>query len=133
MGSRRKDRLKDVYDTLLGQAKADVQAELTADAQADAQTIPQSETHAKSQPSTHADTQTFSQAQVTDEETLRERVRRREKKRRLEDDRRRQTYWLDETEIEMIDQLSDATGMAKYEIVSAAIRLLYRRVMEGED
>ena len=45
--------------------------------------------------------------------------------RRFEDNRRRQTYWMDPDEIKMITEISKKAGVGKYQVVSAAVRLLY--------
>jgi hypothetical protein len=44
---------------------------------------------------------------------------------KLEDQRKRQTYWLSPDEIKMISALSKKAGIDKYEVVSAAVRMLY--------
>lgn len=51
------------------------------------------------------------------------------KKKKLEDVRKKASYWLDPVEIKMINDLAKATGKDKYEIVSFAIRELYKNLM----
>jgi hypothetical protein len=51
---------------------------------------------------------------------------------RLEDNRKRQTYWLDPDEIKMISEISKKAGVGKYLVVSAAVRMLYEYVFETE-
>lgn len=75
-----------------------------------------------------ADMQAQSQAEMS-VDVLRQRARSGTKKVRMEDVRRRQTYWLTDDDIRMVDELASATGMNKYEVVSIAIRELYRQVM----
>jgi len=54
------------------------------------------------------------------------------KPRRLEDSRKRQTYWMEPDEIKMIVEISKRANVSKYQVVSAAVRLLYDYVFEGE-
>ena len=79
-------------------------------------------------PMPQADMQAQSQAE-TSVDVLRQRARSGTKKVRMEDVRRRQTYWLTDDDIRMVEELASATGMNKYQVVSIAIRELYRQVM----
>jgi hypothetical protein len=53
------------------------------------------------------------------------------KPRRLEDSRKRQTYWMEPEEIKMIVEISKRASVSKYQVVSAAVRLLNDYVFEG--
>ena len=53
------------------------------------------------------------------------------KSRRLEDMRKRQSYYMDPEEIKMIVEISKRANVSKYQVVSAAVRLLYDYVFEG--
>ena len=53
------------------------------------------------------------------------------KPRRLEDVRKRQSYYMDPEEIKMIVEISKRANVSKYQVVSAAVRLLYDYVFEG--
>lgn len=114
-----------------------------ADAETKVEAKPQPEPHAEaqvvSQPQTNTQADTFADTQantqthpssdtVTTAETLR--ARKGTRRPRLEDERRRQTYWLHEVEIQMVERLAEATGLTKYEVVATAIRELHRAVME---
>lgn len=52
------------------------------------------------------------------------------KPRRLEDMRKRQSYYMDPEEIKMIVEISKRANVSKYQVVSAAVRLLYDYVFE---
>ncbi len=52
---------------------------------------------------------------------------------RFEDKKRRQTYWMDPEEIKMVAEMSKKAGVGKYQVVSAAVRLLYEYVFSKED
>ncbi len=52
---------------------------------------------------------------------------------KLEDNRKRQTFWLDKEEISMINQLSKKAGVSKYQVMAAAIRLLYDYVFNEQE
>jgi len=53
------------------------------------------------------------------------------KPQRLEDSRKRQSYWMDPEEIKMIVEISKRANVSKYQVVSAAVRLLYDYVFEN--
>ncbi len=91
----------------------------------------------KAQKNSQTFSQTFSQTQTfTDAQTFAENIKDKAgqgaaKPRRLEDDRKRQTYWMAPEEIKMINEISKKADMGKYQVVSAAVRLLYDYVFEG--
>ncbi len=90
----------------------------------------------KAQKNPQTFSQTFSQTKTfTDAQTFAENIKDKAgqgaaKPRRLEDDRKRQTYWMAPEEIKMINEISKKADMGKYQVVSAAVRLLYDYVFE---
>lgn len=51
----------------------------------------------------------------------------------LEKRRKRQTFWLSEDDIRVIEKLHEATGMPKYEVVSAAIQAMYKAILGAKE
>jgi hypothetical protein len=96
-------------------------------------TKPKAKTNAKTisqtklQPVTHS--QTYSQTSAAG---IKEKAVQGAAPYRLEDNRKRQTYWLDPDEIKMISEISKKAGVGKYLVVSAAVRMLYEYVFETE-
>lgn len=121
MGASDKSRrglTKHVLDTL---TQSEPQTVKETVAQAVPQTVSQTFPHTSVQ--VHTDTDDPAAP-------LRDRLTKGKGKQRLEDTRKRQTFWLDSEEINMVAELSEATGVGKYEIVGTAIRLLYKNVLE---
>jgi len=92
-------------------------------------------TIAKTQSKTVSQTQTFTDAQTFAKTPaaagIKDKVAQGSKKPlRLEDSRKRQTYWMEPEEIKMIVEISKRAGVSKYQVVSAAVRLLYDYVFE---
>jgi hypothetical protein len=87
-------------------------------------------TLSKSQPKTLSDSQTLSKSFAA--EGIKDKVAQGTKPLRLEDSRKRQCYWMAPEEIKMIGEISKKAGVNKYQVVSAAVRLLYDYVFEGE-
>ncbi len=85
------------------------------------------ETKTKLQAITHP--QTFTQ---TSADNIKEKAVQGASVRRLEENRKRQTYWLDPDEIKMINEISKKAGVGKYHVVSAAVRMLYEYVFETD-
>jgi hypothetical protein len=92
-------------------------------------TIAKTQSKTVSQSQTFTDAQTF--AKTAAAAGIKDKVDQGTKARRLEDNRRRQTYWMDPEEIKMIVEISKRAGVSKYQVVSAAVRLLYDYVFEG--
>jgi hypothetical protein len=87
-------------------------------------------TFAKTQTQTFTDSQTFAKTPAA--AGIKDKVAQGSAKpRRLEDSRKRQTYWMEPEEIKMIVEISKRAGVSKYQVVSAAVRLLYDYVFEG--
>lgn len=89
-----------------------------------------------SKPKTNAKTKPVTQSQTyaqTSAAGIKEKTAQGARPRRLEENRKRQTYWLDPEEIKMIGELSKKAGVGKYQVVSAAVRLLYEYVFEKEN
>jgi len=84
----------------------------------------------KPQTKTKTNTQTFSQ---TSADSIKQKASQGTTSQRLEDNRRRQTYWMAPDEIKMIAEISKKAGVGKYQVVSAAVRLLYEYVFPKED
>ena len=87
------------------------------------QSKPQTKTKAKTVAQTYS--QTFTQ---TSANNIKQKASQGITSQRLEDNRRRQTYWMDQEEIKMITEISKRSGVGKYQLVSAAVRLLYEYV-----
>jgi len=90
----------------------------------------QAEAKPEKKPQTQTNTQTFLQ---TSADNIKQKASQGTTSQRLEDNRRRQTYWMDPEEIKMIAEISKKAGVGKYQVVSAAVRLLYDYVFTGED
>ncbi len=85
-----------------------------------------------------ANTQTFAATPADDTpppseavdpmDALRVRASKGTKRVKLDDRRRRQTYWLSDREIEMVEEIARAAGQRKYEVVAGAIRSAHQRV-----
>ncbi len=86
-------------------------------------------TSAKTQAKTFPQPQTFAKTPAAD--GIKNKVAEGSKQRRLEDNRKRQTYWMDPEEVKMIVEISKRANVSKYQVVSAAVRLLYDYVFEG--
>jgi hypothetical protein len=94
-------------------------------------TIAKTQSKTVSQSQTFSDSQTF--AKTAAAAGIKDKVAQGSTKpRRLEDSRKRQTYWMEPEEIKMIVEISKRAGVSKYQVVSAAVRLLYDYVFEGE-
>ena len=74
-------------------------------------------------------TQTFTQ---TSADSIKEKASQGVSSQRLEDNRRRQTYWMDPEEIKMIADISKKSGVGKYQVVSAAVRMLYEYIFDDK-
>jgi hypothetical protein len=93
------------------------------------ETIAKKQTKTVSQSQTFTDAQTFAKTPAA--AGIKNKVAEGTKQRRLEDNRKRQTYWMDPEEIKMIIEISKRANVSKYQVVSAAVRLLYDYVFEG--
>jgi hypothetical protein len=120
-------------ENFLPQIKDSREEKPEADQAADKPEKPaRAKTKAKAQPKTftQTDAQTLSQTSAS---SIKEKaVQGAIKPRRLEDDRKRQTYWMAPEEIKMINEISKKAGVGKYQVVSAAVRMLYEYVFEQE-
>jgi len=88
----------------------------------------------KSQTKTKSNTQTFSQTyQQTSADNIKDKASQDTVTQRLEDNRRRQTYWMDPEEIKMISEIAEMAGVRKYQVVSAAVRMLYEYVLDEKE
>lgn len=86
-------------------------------------------TFAETQSKTFSQSQTFAKTPAA--AGIKDKVAQSAKPRRLEDSRKRQTYWMEPDEIKMIVEISKRANVSKYQVVSAAVRLLYDYVFEG--
>lgn len=84
---------------------------------------------AKKKPPIEAAPQTFTKtfAKPEPEEDMVKKSKR--PKLKFEDERTRQTFWLTEEEIQMVQRLADKTGFPKYKVVSTAIQELYNKLI----
>lgn len=137
MAASRQERMKGLYDALVHpstQSKAGADAEVRAKPDAQAVVEQETPTEANSQPEVHVDAHSHTQAstQTYTDADLRDRMKSGAKRPKLEDERRRQTYWLHPEEIKIVEELAAASGLTKYEVVGTALRELYRRVTEAD-
>lgn len=109
------------------EAKADAstQASLHADSQAHKKASPQADTHADRKATLTASSQAVLQAG-----TIKERVEQGVRPVLLAESRTRRTYWLTTADIEKIDLLAKESGLSHYQIVGAAVSLLYEYVFK---
>lgn len=90
------------------------------------------ETKPQPQQETFANGETFTQAK-TFASDIKERAATHSEVQRFEDNRKRQTYWLDHNTIEMISELAERSGRNKYHVVSAGVQMLYEYVFESSE
>ena len=88
---------------------------------------PKAKTNKETFPETFSETDTETSAA----DGIKGKVAQGTKPRRLEDVRKRQSYYMDPEEIKMIVEISKRANVSKYQVVSAAVRLLYDYVFEG--
>lgn len=109
------------------QAKREVKTE--ANPQANKQAILQASLHVDTQASRKATLAASSQS-VLQAGTIKERVEQGVRPVLLADSRTRRTYWLTAADIEKIDLLAKESGLSHYQIVGAAVSLLYEYVFK---
>lgn len=123
------------------QEEASVVLQTEPETEAKSQLVQETNVPADTHVDTQADSQTHTQAQV-DQQTnvdtdvqvdpftnVKQALGR--KKDKLENRRKRQTFWLSLEDIKAIEELHEATGIPKYQIVSEAIQAMYKHVLKG--
>jgi hypothetical protein len=107
--------------------EANPQANLQANKQAKTQASLQAVSHADRKARLEANPQADMQAGA-----IKERVEQGARPVLLADSRTRRTYWLTSADIEKIDLLAKEAGLSHYQIVGAAVSLLYEYVFKEE-
>jgi len=123
------------------QAQAQTQVHVQAQTQAQALPLVQAEASTEHQTPGEVEEQVLSQLQEqVREQNVSEEVKgivgilgKTRGKRRLEDCRRKQTFYLSNEEIEMLNKTADFTGKSKYLLVGLGIRCLYELLLESHD
>lgn len=105
--------------------QATTQASLHANSQANNKALLQADTHASRKAILAASPQADMQAG-----TIKERVEQGVRPVLLAESRTRRTYWLTAADIEKIDLLAKESGLSHYQIVGAAVSLLYEYVFK---
>ncbi len=123
--------------------KADQQADKKASTQAKKKAIPEANPQVKKQAKTQASLQADSHADrkarleaspQADMQAgaIKARVEQGARPVLLADSRTRRTYWLTSADIEKIDLLAKESGLSHYQIVGAAVSLLYEYVFKED-
>lgn len=113
------------------ESQASTQANTQASTQAEKQAQAQANAKAKHKANANHKAQASKQAAMA-AEVVKGRVGL-PKPGRLEDIRTRRTYWLTDEDIEKVDLLASETGLAKHDIIGAAVSYLYSYVFGGGD
>ena len=116
--------------------KASTQAKQEAKSQANLQANKQAKTQASLQAVSHADRKARLEANPQADMqagAIKERVEQGARPVLLAESRTRRTYWLSSADIEKIDLLAKEAGLSHYQIVGAAVSLLYEYVFKEDD
>ena len=115
--------------------KASTQAKKKAKPEANPQANMQAKTQASLQADSHADRKAKLEANPHADMqagAIKERVEQGARPVLLADSRTRRTYWLTSADIEKIDLLAKEAGISHYQIVGAAVSLLYEYVFKED-